>query len=165
MPKYHEQTLIRNFERLIRDDNIYGVNENECHKNFNCKAKKYADVEYITKTGIRLVIEAKTHLSPDRHNSLHKIFGELLKEANRDRDKQVECQYGLLVPLTTSNRISGEEFYRNKLVEHVGMKNLKEFSRIIPMTWVFACDNKRLKMYTWGDFFEDKNCCWEWSVP
>jgi hypothetical protein len=162
MPINHEQKLVTNFMNLIWHDDIYGVKEDEIY-NFNCKAKKYADVEYITKKGIRMVIEAKSHHSPDRHNSLHKIFGELLKEAFRHRDKLIKSRYCLLVPLTRHEKVSGEEFYRSKIIEYIGMTNLNKFSKIIPMSYVFACSNKELKMYGWLPFFNNQDCCWEWS--
>ncbi len=160
MPLNHEQKLIGYFEKLIRNDKEYGFDDDKII-NFNCRSKKYADIEYETKKGYRMIIEAKTHHSPDRHNSLHKIFGELLKEANRDR-KVNKVFYALLIPATNNNNINGEEFYKNKLIENVGSENLKKFSAIIPVSFVFVCKPKSLKMFTWNNFFSNQSYKYEW---
>ena len=47
--------------------------------NSNCKSKKFADIEFKSKANLHWVIEAKSNDSEDRYNTVHKIFGELLK--------------------------------------------------------------------------------------
>ena len=61
--------------------------------NSNCKAKKLADVEFKSATGLHWVIEAKSDDSKDKHNTVHKIFGELLKETGRTN--RADCRHAI----------------------------------------------------------------------
>lgn len=64
--------------------------------NTNCKSKKFADVEFKSATNLHWVIEAKSDDSKDKYNTVHKIFGELLKETGRAN--RSECRHAILIP-------------------------------------------------------------------
>jgi len=55
--------------------------------NANCNSRAFADVEFKSVSKIHWAIEAKSNLSPDKHNAAHKIFGELLKETGHKPEK------------------------------------------------------------------------------
>lgn len=49
--------------------------------NFGADNGSYADIEYLANNGEYLIVEAKNHHSSDKHNTVHKLFGQLLKKA------------------------------------------------------------------------------------
>ncbi|BCG18121.1 MULTISPECIES: hypothetical protein [Vibrio] len=113
--------------------------------NFSCKAKKYADVEYISEDGTRWVIEAKSHDSSDRHNTVHKLFGELLKETGRpDRGG---CLYGLLIPAKSLS------FY-SRLLQSINRDIFIGFGKLIPISAVFLYGDSRIRILTWESLYD-----------
>jgi len=93
-----EQNLINAFIEALQandDDNL----KISSIINTSCKSRKYADIEYISQSGQHWVIEAKTNDSSDAHNTVHKIFGELLKETGKENRNN--CKYGILIPGST----------------------------------------------------------------
>lgn len=66
--------------------------------NRKCRSKTFADIEYRSKSGLHWIIEAKSHDSSDKHNAIHKVFGELLKETGRGGRQVEKSRYGLLLP-------------------------------------------------------------------
>lgn len=68
-----EQDLIDAFVAALHahDDERLAIGQ---LRNSNCKAKHHADIEFHSKSGIHWVIEAKSHDSKDKHNTVHKIF-------------------------------------------------------------------------------------------
>lgn len=90
-----EQNLINEFIEHMRCqlDNNLCIGE---LYNSNCRSKTFADIEFLSKSGLLWVIEAKSNDSNDKHNTVHKIFGELLKETGRvNRQK---CRHAVLIP-------------------------------------------------------------------
>jgi hypothetical protein len=113
--------------------------------NQRCKAKNAADVEFTSKSGRRWVIEAKSDRSGDRHNTAHKIFGELLKETGRAHRRG--CRYALLIPKGAIG------FYARKF-RAIKRSAFVRFGKLIPVHTVFACDRARVKRLTWEQLYD-----------
>lgn len=154
MNKNPEQNLIDKFRSLLKGkDNDFSV---DIEINFNCKAHKKADIEYISKSGDHFVIEAKSHHSKDAYNSVHKLFGELLKETGRLRDTK-KIKYGILIPKDEYNEKNGITFYR-ECFRKINRTKFIEFGKLIPMSYVFVCsqESSYIDIYTWANFYEGK---------
>lgn len=139
-----EQDLINGFvETLSREENKeYGIST---LINSNCKAKKFADIEFISHGGHHWAIEAKSNDSKDAHNSVHKIFGELLKETGRsDRDN---CYFGILIP---KNAI----LFYSRLFQEINRDKFIQFGDLIPVKQVFAYDASEVKFLTWSELYD-----------
>ena len=128
------------------------VNKTFCIKkplNFNCKSQKYADIEYISKSGRHFVIEAKSHYSKDRDNGVHKLFGELLKETGRRSRSDV-----LGVLLTDGSRKGRKIFYREKF--HLINKNAYlAFGKLVRCRYVFLLnvETQEIRLFSWSGFY------------
>ena len=139
-----EQTLINEFvahlnmhkdERLKIDRPI----------NLNCKSKKCADIEYISKKKIHWVIEAKSHESKDKHNSVHKIFGELLKETGRtNRDN---CKFAILIPE------SAVAFY-SRAFQSINRSKFVSFGKLIPIDTIFTSNADGVRELSWQELYD-----------
>ncbi len=138
-----EQQLIADFLDLIARGELDIIPD--LILNDRCKAKKFADIEFVTKTE-HWLIEAKSHQTADKWNARHKIFGELLKETNRpDRTEALglEKKYGLL--------LSDRKFFRDGFLEIADDKYVG-FGELIPIDTIFVLENGNLSRYTWLDF-------------
>lgn len=113
--------------------------------NSNCKSKQLADIEYFSKDGTHWVIEAKSNDSADKHNTVHKIFGELLKETGRsDRD----CtSYAILIPE------SAVEFY-SRAFQKIAREKFIAFGSLIPVNQVFLSSEQRASWITWSELYD-----------
>ncbi|KAF0154226.1 MAG: hypothetical protein FD159_2646 [Syntrophaceae bacterium] len=157
----HEVPLIDFFHSLIKDDEIFGVEE---EINFGANKNNSADVEYLAKNGELIILEAKTHESQDAYNTRHKIFGELLKEHGKQnpyRKKYANSlTYGILIPedapssgkSNTSEK--GIEFYRK------GFKDIPEalyikFGLLVNLKYVFVCsvEHMTVRVFSWSSFY------------
>lgn len=150
-----EKELVDKFKDIIINSDSKFQISNEI--NFNCRSKKYADIEYQIPSGELLVIEAKTHKTSNASNSAHILFGDLLKETGRKRD-YANIIYGLLIPKDNYNKKNGDDFYRdsfNKIDKCIYQK----FGEIIPVSYVFVCDNKKqqIEVYSWMGFYNNSN--------
>nr|WP_155656811.1 hypothetical protein [Aliivibrio fischeri] len=113
--------------------------------NSSCKSKKYADIEYISENGTKWAIEAKSHDSSDRHNTVHKLFGELLKETGREnRDGFL---FGLLIPIESLN------FY-SRLLQSINRDKFVGFGNLVPISAVFLYGNSSVKQLTWESLYD-----------
>lgn len=113
--------------------------------NSNCKAKQLADIEYFSKDGTHWVIEAKSNDSADKHNTVHKIFGELLKETGRSgRDAP---NYAILIPE------SAVDFY-SRAFQKIAREKFIAFGSLIPVTQVFLCSEQRASWITWTQLYD-----------
>lgn len=133
--KQPEADLVAAFEKIVKSKKLpddlarFALDE---ETNFNCKSQTHADVEYTTKEGICLVIEAKTDKSSDRYNTIHKLFGNLLRETGRNREgKTVEM--GLLIP----GDDEALRFYRSGF-ERINSRAYREFGKLVGCEHVFA---------------------------
>ena len=142
--KNPEQDLIKSFCNRV------GV-----VKYSNCRAKNYADIEYINDEGEFCMVEAKTHLSGDGHNAVHKLFGELLKLTGYQSSKTHEnIKYQLLIdnrPDETGKR--GGQFFHELLVKHIPKDKFIAFGKIVPIDKVIEFDMKTIKEFSWEEFY------------
>lgn len=113
--------------------------------NNNCKSRTFADVEFISKTNVHWVIEAKSNESSDRYNTVHKVFGDLLKETGRPNRKN--CRYAILLPK------SALEFY-SKSFQSIAKDKFVGFSKLIPINTVFLCGQSEIQEITWRELYE-----------
>ena len=113
--------------------------------NQNCKAKKFADIEFIAKNGQRWAIEAKSNDSKDAHNTVHKFFGELLKETGRDNREQ--CCIGILIP---ENSVS---FY-SRLFQSINRGKFIKFGELIPVKSVFTFGKSGILVMSWTALYD-----------
>jgi hypothetical protein len=113
--------------------------------NKSCSSKKFADIEYISNDGTKWAIEAKSHDSSDRHNTVHKLFGELLKETGRaDRNLY---KYGLLIPKDSL------DFY-SRLFQSINRDKFIGFGELIPVSAVFLYGNSGIERRTWKSMYD-----------
>lgn len=152
--KTPEKDLVDKFKNLIGYDVEFSIKH---EINFNCKSKNCADIEYLSNSDRYFVIEAKSHHSSDGHNSVHKIFGELLKETGRSRGDK-EITYGILIPKDYYNKKDGIGFYRKGFNE-INRKKYIGFGKLIPISYIFVCSQKlsSIDVYTWESFYDGKN--------
>jgi hypothetical protein len=141
MPKTHEQDFVDRFISIAESHADVDLCIGKVI-NSRCKAKKYADVEYVSKSGIHWAIEAKTHESPDFGNAVHKIFGELMKETGR-KGRPENVRYALLLPG------EGLETF-GKSLTGVNKKKFEEFGALIPISSVLYIEGGGIHRITWG---------------
>lgn len=143
-----EQNLINGFVtalRLSKDANISIVARDLI--NNKCGSKNFADIEYVSDSGIHWVIEAKTAETRNMQNEVHKVFGNLLKETGRnERDK---CNYALLIPEESEN-------YFRKGFGRINYKKYINFGKLIPIDTVFFYGRNGITRKTWADLRESQ---------
>jgi len=139
-----EQNLIDEFIEHLRDE----ADENLCIDelyNSKCRSKTFADIEFLSKSKLRWVIEAKSNDSKDKHNTVHKIFGELLKETGRtNRDK---CRHAVLIPE------SAVGFY-SRAFQSIDREKFLGFGALIPIETVFLSSPSGVKQITWAALYD-----------
>ncbi|WP_243324381.1 hypothetical protein [Geothrix sp. SG200] len=139
-----EQTLINQFVAHLRrhpDPNIC-IGE---LINSNCKSKSRADIEYKSKGDLHWAIEAKSDDSKDRHNTVHKIFGELLKETGRTNREN--CRHAILIP---ENALT---FY-SRAFQAIDRAKFLDFGELIPVHAVFTSSHVGIKQITWSELYD-----------
>ncbi len=142
-----EQDLVDNFVAQLKEHK----NPDYCAVdviNQNCKSKTCADIEFHSKSGIHWVIEAKSHDSKDKHNTVHKIFGELLKETGRHN--RTKSKYAVLIPE------EGVQFY-SRAFQAIDRNKFIAFGEIIPVESVFTFGMSGIKAMTWSELYDFKN--------
>jgi hypothetical protein len=113
--------------------------------NANCKSKTMADVEFISKSGLHWVIEAKSNDSADKHNTVHKIFGEVLKETGRTNRN--DCRHAILLPL------DAVMFY-SRAFQCIAKEKFLGFGSLIPIDTVFVSDPTCIGQLTWEELYD-----------
>ena len=139
-----EQDLIDEFVVHLRnhvDDNIRIA---ELY-NSNCRSKQFADVEFESITKLRWVVEAKSDNSKDKHNTVHKIFGELLKETGRIN--RAKCRHAVLLPE------SATEFY-SRAFNSIDREKFLGFGVLIPIDTIFLSGPSGVKKLTWAGLYD-----------
>jgi len=139
-----EQDLVDMFVAQLRTHTDANLCIENLH-NSGCGAHAYADVEFTAKSGALWAIEAKTHESQDKHNTAHKLFGELLKETGRGRDMQPH--FAVLIPMTAI------DFYSEKF-QAIDRRKFVDFGKLIPVRTVFACDRVAFTQLTWEELYD-----------
>lgn len=142
-----EQNLIDEFVAHLRnhvDDNLRIA---ELY-NSKCRSKKFADVEFESMTKLRWVIESKSDDSKNKHNTVHMIFGELLKETGRTN--RVKCRHAVLLP----ERAIG--FY-SRAFQSIDREKFIGFGALIPIDTVFVSGPSGVKQLTWAALYDARN--------
>jgi RNA recognition motif-containing protein len=139
-----EQNLINQFMEHLKN---YESDELKVSKviNKNCKSKTYADIEFISASNLHWAIEAKSNDSKDRHNTVHKIFGELLKETGRDNRNN--CRYAILIP-------RGSIQFYSQAFRSINRNKFIGFGHLIPVDYVFTSDEKGINQVPWEQFYD-----------
>ncbi|MFT4416562.1 hypothetical protein ACLM5H_22110 [Fredinandcohnia humi] len=161
----YELDLIKTFESILKRNGIIKACKNVT-TNFGNNTKELADIEFLSIEDEYLIIEAKSHFSKDRHNTYHKLFGELLKEAskvNNARKRYKNQMYlGVLIPedkVPTSKRLrNGYDFYKDNF-NNIEEKTFKKFGLLVNAKYVFVCSevNSTVKVYSWMDFYKGRS--------
>lgn len=113
--------------------------------NKNCKSRKFADVEFESRAKLHWAIEAKSDDSKDKHNTVHKIFGELLKETGRtDRSN---CHHAILISE------SSVEFY-SRAFQTIDRKKFIGFGDLIPIKTVFTSSSTGVQQLSWQSLYD-----------
>lgn len=139
-----EQNLINEFIEHIRNH----ADESLCIEklyNSKCRSRKFADVEFESKSKIHWVIEAKSDDSKDKHNTVHKIFGELLKETGRTN--RAECKHVVLL------HESAIDFY-SRAFQSIDRDKFLGFGALIPIDTVFLSSQSGIKELTWEALYD-----------
>jgi len=139
-----EQDLINQFVGHLSDH----ADKDICIKqlfNKNCKAKKLADVEFVSAAELRWVIEAKSDDSKDKHNTVHKIFGELLKETGRT--DRADCRHAVLIP-------EGAVDFYSRAFQSIAREKFLGFGRLIPVDTVFLSGPSGVTQLTWERLYD-----------
>ena len=113
--------------------------------NSNCKSRTFADVEFESKANLHWVIEAKSDDSTDKHNTVHKIFGELLKETGRTN--RSNCRHAILIPQ------AAVVFY-SRAFQSIDRKKFLGFGALIPIDTVFTSSSGGVKQLTWESLYD-----------
>ncbi|RTK99796.1 MAG: hypothetical protein EKK57_08710 [Proteobacteria bacterium] len=132
-----ESELVDNFKTILKQMNVV----EEVH--LNCKSKTSADIEFNDFLGDYFVIEAKVSTTKDKHNNIHKIFGELLKETGRPRTNIPNIRYAIL--------IDNDEFFSNGFNKICKEKYLG-FGKLIPIKDIFILKEEKLLHCKWNEF-------------
>lgn len=91
------------------------------------------------------MIETKSHDSKDKHNTVHKIFGELLKETGRvNREK---CRHAVLIPESSIG------FY-SRAFQSIDREKFFGFGTLIPIDTVFLSGSSGVKQITWAALYD-----------
>jgi hypothetical protein len=139
-----EQDLIDAFIVALNNENDPEIKVRELI-NSKCRAKKFADIEYVSDSGLRWVIEAKSNDSSDAHNTVHKIFGELLKETGREnRDNS---RFAVLIPE------SGVSFY-SRLFQSICRVRFMGFGDLIPVHSVITYGCSGIRRISWQELYD-----------
>lgn len=118
--------------------------------NANCKSKKFADVEFHSKANLHWVIEAKSNESKDKHNTVHKVFGELLKETGRTH-RATFC-HAILIPTAAIT------FY-SRSFQLIDREKFLGFGKLIPIDTVFTSGPSGVSQITWADLYDAHSTC------
>jgi len=113
--------------------------------NSNCKSKKFSDIEFRSKAKLHWVIEAKSDDSKDKHNTVHKIFGELLKETGRTN--RSDCRHAILIP------DSAVVFY-SRAFQSIDRQKFLGFGKLIPIDTVFTSSVNGVRQLTWQSLYD-----------
>ena len=156
----HEAPLIQCFKKVVCSDARFGI---EVELNFGSDNTSCSDVEYISKSGEYLIVEAKTHESRDAYNTRHKIFGQLLKEHGKSsqarKENSEKIVLSVLIPKdkTTSGKsntkVSGYDFYRNGYSD-IPEALFSEFGKLVKAEYFFVCSvaHESVDVYNWSGF-------------
>ena len=141
----YEQRLVDGFVQQIRRIIEEDCNDPIVIHNDRCGSRTFADIEFTLPSGQRWAIEAKSDQSSDKHNTVHKLFGELLKETGRN--ERENCNIGVLIPE------SGIDFYRDSF-RRIRKCKFTCFGILIPVHYVFSYGESGVRHTSWNRFYD-----------
>ena len=139
-----EQDLIDLFVESLQSQVSKDIEIKIIH-NKKCRARNFADIEFISKTGILWLIEAKSNESSDAPNTVHKIFGELLKETGREN--RSDFKIALLIP-------EGSKEYYSKAFQAIKKEKFIKFGELIPVEIVFTFGASGVDTISWEALYD-----------
>ena len=139
-----EQSLINEFIGHMRNHADERLRIEKLY-NSKCRSRQFADVEFESKSKIHWVVEAKSDDSKDKHNTVHKIFGELLKETGRTN--RGKCRHAVLLPE------SAIDFY-SRAFQSIDRDKFLGFGALIPIDTVFLSSQSRIMELTWEALYD-----------
>jgi len=139
-----EQNLIDSFVEALNTHEDENIKIRTLY-NKNCKSRKFADIEFTSVSGKRWAIEAKSNDSKDAHNTVHKIFGELLKETGRE-NRDV-CYIAILIPEDSKS------FY-SRLFQSINREKFIAYGSLIPIVKVFTFGEAGVGEITWVELYD-----------
>lgn len=139
-----EQDLIDDFVHQLRTHQDSAIRI-ESLLNSNCKSKRLADIEFVSVQKLHWVIEAKSDDSKDKHNTVHKIFGELLKETGRTN--RADCRHAVLIP-------EGAVRFYSRAFQSIAREKFVAFGKLIPIDTVFTCGTSGVAQLTWEGLYD-----------
>lgn len=137
-----EKELINNFLNVLKQNDI----NNEYKLMEKTNILTHADVEFKSQTNLNYILEAKTNLTNNKYNEIHKIYGQILKNRSHEEVEGQQYIYGIL--------INEELFFRR------GFRKIREdiyqnFGALSQPLHVFVLDEVSLRIYTWNDFYNE----------
>lgn len=139
-----EQDLIDDFVHRLRAHQDSAIRI-ESLLNSDCRSKKLADIEFVSVQKLHWVIEAKSDDSKDKHNTVHKIFGELLKETGRTN--RADCRHAILIP-------EGAVPFYSRAFRSIAREKFVSFGKLIPIDTVFTCGTSGIARLTWVGLYD-----------
>ncbi|MFQ2168779.1 hypothetical protein ACK35I_06780 [Aeromonas veronii] len=109
----------------------------------------------------KIYIEVKTHHSTDSQNTIHKVFGQLLKETGKRTLKDQEC-LAIMFPHEpaewkaqgkTIKKTCGVGYYRQGF-KKIDKEKFIRFGELVSVKYIFSFSSKeqKLEIYEWKDF-------------
>ena len=124
----------------------------------DCRSKKNFDFQYVL-NGETWCFEAKSHMSGDAYNGVHKLFGELLKDATRIlKNGNKTWRLGILLDGRHSDEVNsnGFEFYSRRFSE-LNKDLLVRFGKIVKVEKVVFYDldlQEPPQEFAWSDYID-----------
>lgn len=139
-----EQDLINAFIEHLREHADGDLQIDKLY-NAKCRTKLFADIEFLSKSKVHWVIEAKSNDSKDKYNTVHKIFGELLKETGRENRQQ--CKHAILIPLDSL-------LFYSRAFQSIDRNKFLGFGNLIPIDTVFLSGPLNVTLITWEALYD-----------
>ncbi len=141
----YEQPLINRFVNALYATEDDELRVRDLH-NKNCRSPRLADLEFTSHSGLRWAIEAKYGAPSNKHNEVHKLFGDLLRETGRPN--RSGCRIGLLLHARM------EAHFREGICR-INRRKFIEFGLLVPVDSVFVCDELgSFERRTWAQFYD-----------
>lgn len=150
-----EASLVAAFVDIIRNHTKFGI-----AKEFNVGSdtNQFADVEYLSKSGEYIVIEAKSNETQDAPNTVHKVFGQLLKECGKHRFRSEYLPVlAVLIPddIPEDSKAPKEKgsVYYGRRFRDIPEDKYRAFGELVGIRYVFTCArNRYVHIYDWNSF-------------
>jgi len=124
---------------------------------------EFADIEYTSSESGLIAIEAKTHDTSNAPNTVHMVFGQLLREhgkTNPERERN-PASFGILIPAETPTSINapneaGVNYYQRRF-RNIPRDKFFKFGTLVNARYVFVFKRTQpllLEIYSWEGFYD-----------